>query len=548
MVAIRHADTAVLILALLAASGRSRAQEPAPPAPQQPAGTPPETSMTPQGTPPAVDPRAHGGQAPQEPAIPIPTDVDAEQRGLPVRNLTFEEALRLGRMHNVELRTAELLPQQARQSLMVEEAGFQPEIYGNAGYSSNKSPQRNAFQPSVEQETIDATLGWRQRVITGGLFDLAYQPARYVTTSSSGAFPDKQYTSEWIVSYTQPLLRGAWTDYNLGRISQARYGAARSQHEFDRTVQLTLFEVVQAYWELAFARENYRVVVTALQVAREQLRITDERIRVRDLAPIDRVADEAEVARRQEEVILADNAVRGREDDLRRLLLETQQSDFWRANLRTATPIEIQPSEQVRDFRALVDTALGHRPDLKALQSSIAAAEVDLEMSRRDELPDLNLVGAYSSDGARDEFGDAFDDSVDQDFPDWSLRLEFSIPIGNQAARARRQRAELEVERRRREYYGARIDVGKEVRDAVRDLDTLAQSIRASAESVRLFQSNLETEQVRLRVGSSTIFEVQRRNQDLREARSRHLRNQLGYRVAEGRLLLAQGLLTVPRE
>jgi outer membrane protein TolC len=63
---------------------------------------------------------------------------------------------------------------------------------------------------------------------------------------------------------------------------------------------------------------------------------------------------------------------------------------------------------------------------------------------------------------------------------------------------------------------------------------------------VRLATTNLETEQVKLRVGASTAFEVQRRNQDLREARSRHLRNQLDYRVADSRLLHAQGLLKAP--
>ena len=66
--------------------------------------------------------------------------------------------------------------------------------------------------------------------------------------------------------------------------------------------------------------------------------------------------------------------------------------------------------------------------------------------------------------------------------------------------------------------------------------------------SVRLAETNLETEQVKLRVGSSTAFEVQRRNQDLRTARSRHLRNQLDYRAAQSRLQHAQGLLSVPQD
>jgi outer membrane protein TolC len=103
----------------------------------------------------------------------------------------------------------------------------------------------------------------------------------------------------------------------------------------------------------------------------------------------------------------------------------------------------------------------------------------------------------------------------------------------------------LEVERQRRILHGAILDATREVREALRRLTTLGQSIMATTESVRLAATNLETEQVKQRVGASTAFEVQRRNQELREARSRLLRNQLDYRTAESRLLYVQGLLDV---
>ncbi|MBL9079587.1 MAG: TolC family protein [Planctomycetes bacterium] len=486
-------------------------------------------------------------QAPvPEPQAPVPVDVDADRLGAPVRLLSLAEVLQLGRLHNVSLRAAELLPQQARLDLVFAEAGFEPELYGSVGYADAESPQRNLFQPSVSQQTIDATVGWRQRVVTGGLFDLAFQPARY-ETSGSAAFPTKQYAAAWTVSFRQPLLRGAWTDYNLAPIAAARYRERQAGHEFDRAVQDTLLAIVQAYWELVFARENWRVVGSALAVAQEQLRITEERIRVRELAPRDRVADESEVARRREELIVAENAIRAREDALRELLFDGADAQLWRYNLRPTEPLDVQPSLEPVAFEPLVDVALLQRPELRSQRSAVAAAEVALTEAERDTLPGLDLIGGWSSDGVRDDgFADAFADAVDQQYPDWSVRLEFSLPIGNHAARSQRQRAALEVERQRRELHAATLRVTNEVRDAARNLQSFAQSIAASGESVRLATTNLETEQVKLRVGASTAFEVQRRIQELREARSRHLRNQLDYRIAESRLLHAQGLLEVP--
>ena len=488
---------------------------------------------------------------PQEPVAPLqdqpnPVDQAAELRGLPVRSLTLGDALRIGRVGNVGLRAAELLPEQARMDLMVAEAGFVPEFYGDGGYANRQTPSRNAFSPSLTTKVIDAAVGWRQRVVTGGLFDLAFRPGAF-DYSGSPAFPSQQYSTEWVASFRQPLLRGAWSDYSLAPINQSRFRVNQANSEYERSVQDTLLQIVQAYWELAYVRANYRVVASALVVAEQQLRITDERIRVQTLAPRDRIADQSEVARRQEERITAENAIRQREDDLRRLLFDGSDARMWQINVRTVSPIDIEPAADELDYVALVEVAMSHRPDLRAVRSGIAAAEQAQVQAERDLLPKLDLVSAYSTDGVSNStdptFNQAWDASVQQRFPDWSVRLEFAIPLGNQAARARAQRAGLEVERQRRLLHAATLDVTRQVRDAVRSLQTLALSIRASAESVRLATSNLDTEQAKLRAQVSTAFEVQRRNQELREARSRSLRNQLDYHTAQSRLLHAQGLL-----
>jgi outer membrane protein TolC len=53
----------------------------------------------------------------------------------------------------------------------------------------------------------------------------------------------------------------------------------------------------------------------------------------------------------------------------------------------------------------------------------------------------------------------------------------------------------------------------------------------------------LDTARHKLRVGTLTFFDVQQRNQELQEARSRLLRNQLDFRIAEAVLQHSQGRL-----
>lgn len=505
--------------------------------------------------PPAVGsaPAAQGqDQKPVEPKpvdklqLPIPTDLEAERQG-GVRDLTLEDALRLGRIHNPRLKAAALLPERASFDIVAAEASFDPELYASANYGESESPARNQFSPSLSRTSMDAAVGWRQRAVTGALFDLAFRPARF-ETSGSTAFPDRQFTAEWSASVRQPLLRGGWADYNRAPVDAAQFGFVQARSEFARTVQTTLLDIVVGYWELVFARQNYRVVASALAVAREQLRITDVRIAVRELVERDRIADLAEVARRQEELIAAENSIRRGEDALRSLLYDGSDASMWRINLRPSTAIEFDASQPLPDLEPCLDRALAERPELRAQRAAIAAAQVALRETESDALPGLDLIAAFSSDGVRDSFHPAFADASELEYPDWSIGLEFTLPLGNRARKARRTQARLEVERQQRELQALILQVTTEVRDAVRNLGSLRQSVAASAESERLAASNLETEQAKLRVGASTNFEVQRRLQELSEAQQRHLRNLLNHRIAESRLVYVQGLLQAPQD
>ncbi|MBK8976825.1 MAG: TolC family protein [Planctomycetes bacterium] len=530
----------VVLLALCAAATgpggvRLGAQEGAPPTRQQPDQAPQQPEPVRRDTARAVfaDPAT----------IPIPSDGGDRE----VRRLTLEDALRYGRVHNLSLLAESLTPEQLGEDVRIRDAFFEPELFGSASYTDSQSPPRNAFQPAIQRKTLSGDIGLRQRLSTGALYELTFTPLRVRQTSSlAGAFPEEQYSAEFAARITQPLLRGGWGASNLADLRVAEASLTSGQSRFERTVQDTLIQIVQAYWELVFAREDYRVTVQALDLAREQLRITNERIRVRELAERDRVFDEADVARRQEALIRAENAILQREDELRNLMLDDSDGRLWMLNLQPTSPIEGEFAAPELDWREASRGALRLRPDLVALRADVRQAEIAYERAAQDVLPQLDLVGSYTSDGVRENFDDAFGDAAGIEFPDWSVALQFSVPIGNTAARAARERAALGLEQARRRLYAAELDVTREVRTALRDLTTAAQAIAASRESVRLAETQLDTERERLRVGRGTIFEVQQRNQELLDARQQLLRNQIDFRVNESRLRYVQGILQAP--
>jgi outer membrane protein TolC len=228
------------------------------------------------------------------------------------------------------------------------------------------------------------------------------------------------------------------------------------------------------------------------------------------------------------------------------LLFDDHDSLIWRRNLRPISSISEKSALPQGAWQEYARLALDLRPDLRGTRFDMRQAEIDLESARRDLLPQLDLIGLYSTDGVRNHFNQAFTDSTGFDFPDWSVQLELSVPIGNSAARAAFRQAELEVERTRRILYTSEQAIQLEVRDSLRQLRTLDESIIAAEESVRLAETVLDSERERLKVGRATIFEVQQRNQELSEARRQLLRNQLDYRIAEDTFLHSQGILRVP--
>ncbi|MEO0480691.1 MAG: TolC family protein [Planctomycetota bacterium] len=459
--------------------------------------------------------------------------------------LSLSDALRIGRGRNLDLKAEELTQRQTLQTLRQEEAAFETEFFASFDVGRSEDPPRNIFSPALTRETVGGSVGFRQRIATGAQYQIAYTPSRLIQATNTPGFPTQLQTNLFELRVTQPLLRGAWGSSVLANVRANEAALAGDTARFERTVQDTLLSIVQAYWELVFAREDYAVRVEGLRLAQEQLRITEERIRVRQLAPRDRVSNQADIARRREELIRARNEIRRRQDELAQLLFDGTRGELWNREIVPVSPIETEFVAPDLDWQLASRGAIERRPDLVALREDVRQAEVRLEQARSDLLPQFDFTGVFGTAGVQPTLSDSFTDAVQAEFPNWSLGFELSIPVGNHAARAARNRALLAAEQARRRLYASEIQVVADVRLALRDLATFSESINAGQLSVQLAETQLDTEQQRQRVGRTTQFEVQQRNQELLEARQQLLRNQLDYRVAESRLLHAEGRLAV---
>src|SRR5262249_27449564 len=116
------------------------------------------------------------------------------------------------------------------------------------------------------------------------------------------------------------------------------------------------------------------------------------------MAPIDIVQAEAEVARNEEAAIVAASQIDLFEDQLRALIFDPKQPEFWTMDLDLTEPPQL-PSAQDVDIEAAVQNALQKRKDLVQSRKSLEASQINLRFYNDQLKPLLNAVADYGLSG-----------------------------------------------------------------------------------------------------------------------------------------------------
>lgn len=247
--------------------------------------------------------------------------------------------------------------------------------------------------------------------------------------------------------FTQPLLQGGGLRANQVPILVARINTERSFFQYKDSVQELVRGVVEAYWALVFARTD----LWARENQVEQSRYALDVIRGRRLAEFgpDNLADEAqaEVAYYNfRATLLSSQAnVLQREEALRNIL-RLPPTDGYRL-------VPVTPPRRdlvVPDWNRMVMLAEENRPDIIELKLILDADRQQLLQARNQAQPRLDAVAAYrwnGLEGVRLD-GSRFESTPGQ-FTDWTLGVNFSVPLGLRQSRAVVRQQELLIARDR---------------------------------------------------------------------------------------------------
>ncbi|HEV8269190.1 MAG TPA: TolC family protein, partial [Thermoanaerobaculia bacterium] len=484
--------------------------------------------------------------APIAGAQPVPIPIGSKARKeepLPAGEkieLSLSRAIALSLQNVLDLDVASLQYEKAGFSIGAAGGVFDPYLQLEVNASRTQSPVFSRIQASdSKRQNLNAYFG-------GFLpFGTTYQ-AGWTNSRSDSVIPgftivNPTYSSNLFASVTQPLLRNFGTKVNTRLVVQARIARDTSAWEFVKSVQTTVQNVENAYWDLVFALENLTAKVEGLDRARDLNRITKIKIDVGALAPIDIVQTEVTIAQREQDIITAEGLIGDAQDRLKRLLNVSSLADWTRPIAPTDRPSDAPITV---DLDAGMRQALETRPEVKQAVVDIESKKVSFAYNRNQLLPKLDFNGqyGYAGLGAKTsltadngsvqniDYVDALYQIRGREFPSWTAGLVFNLPIGNHTARANFASASADLDLSRTSLAILKQNLTVEVRGAARAVDTSFRTIAAAKKSRELAERNVDAERKKFENGMSTSFTVSQIQNDLTNARSVELQAISGYR------------------
>lgn len=433
---------------------------------------------------------------------------EVDLRTFPRRPLALQEAVLLGLKQSDVVRTLSgavhiepitpLDPAIADAELRKEESRFDPRASAAYIGSQINQPPNSFFGPGIATNTrrdeanfaasLDKT--WPLGTTTRIAYDpwLAYL---YFPQGTSGGL-NPAYNAATVFEVRQPLLRSGGWKVNVAPIRIAAAKVDQSQWEVLQATLAQFRSIANAYWNLHAALIALQSVETILPLAEEAVRIEQLRLEAQRsiFADVARASVNLENLRRQQSQLQLN--VRQQEYNLRQLV---GLPSFDGALL---IPVD-SPSQGKVDFdvAALVQTAYSRRPDLNRRRRRREEQEWRLVAARNGLMPQLDLRALYRTSGLDSRLDDSLDQMSSFNYTDWTLGMEFSVPLGNRRAKADVQSAELQLMRELALLRGYEEQVTFEFSSLLAELKTAWERYESAMRQVRHTQEWLRLARIR---------------------------------------------------
>ena len=479
----------------------------------------------------------------------VKPDVEFDMNDVKFLKLTLKDSLIIALNNNYDIRIAKMDPTIKEKDIKIAKSEFDP-LLSVTGESEDSEEASNsgvlvgiggsATDFRRDTNSLNATL--ETLIATGATITMEFDVSQeFVDPVSSFTLNNPVAESEVTAKFTQPILKNAGIFYNRSDIYIARNDKKRSILELKETAIEVINSTQKAYWELVKSIEELRVRRKSLERAEDLLKKNKIQVKVGTLAPIELLVAEEGVTSQLEGVVIAENDIKDKEDDLKEIMNLSNNALF--------SDVSIAPLDRASfknhnvSLQESIEIALENRPEVFEQGLDIENARIKVMQQKNQLLPKLDFEAGIRYQGLAGNKGNAIDRALSEDFQSEFYGIMFEIPLGNREARSNYSKAKLEERQTIFNTRKIRQEIVVEVRKAVRQIKTNAERIKASKKAKELSQERLVAEEKKFKVGRSTSLEVIRAQADLAVSEGRATNALVDYQISLGDLNAVLGTI-----
>lgn len=465
----------------------------------------------------------------------------------PLAPLTLEDAIARALERNIDIAVVRLTPRIRDWDLAAQRASFLPTVTATVGPSgSTRLPTRTIDGGAlITTDTVTYNGAMTQAMPRwGGDLTVNFTNSR-VASSDDRALRNPTFNSQLQFRFVQPLMRDFKIDSVRSQIQILQINRDVTDLQVKGTIENTLANVRNAYWELVYAIRAIDVARRSLALSQKLVEDNKIKVEIGTLAPIDVIQAEVQAASAAQALATAEAAWRTAELNLKRLIVGGTDEDLWKARLQPVDQPVVTP--QPVNVEAAVTRALQERIDLQQDRKTLQTNDISMKLLDNQTKPQLDLNVSYgltavggpefvTVDGVRTTMPGDYNQALRQifgfDYPAWSVQAQASYPIGTTAAKARYASARIQFEQTQAQVRARELQVATEVTNAALSVESALKRMDAARLTRELAERQLEAEASKFEVGMSTNYQIVQFQRDLANARNSELRAILDYQRA----------------
>lgn len=349
---------------------------------------------------------------------------------------------------------------------------------------------------------------------------------RRPTYQGSGA--QTYWNSQFDLNLKQPVFH--W-DYWV-QLAQTDNQIAQAEAQYQAELHNLMLRVAEAYFNILAEQDNLRFTQAEKNAFASQLERAQESFKVGMMSMTDVYEARAAYDRAKANEIKAKNEVDNKKERLREIV---GPIEIEPVTLEQHLPL-IQPEPDDIDAWSLI--AENQNLNILAVLNEAEVARKTIDLQQSAHYPVVDIVGSYSVTDNNSSFGLRGDQQ--------RIGLQLNMPLfTGGAVNSRTRQAKHEYEQARERLNEIRRSVDREVKDAYRGVITSISQVEALKATEISMQNALEATQAGYAVGTRTMVDVIRSQQDLYQAKRDYARSRYDYLIYGLKLKQSASIITV---